>query len=182
MKNKKIFYLISFIIILIILVFLIYSKSSSNKKQESILEHPLKNIVIANTNKVGVIDKEKVMQQAIADFNEDYINYLSLSLGINKLHNSNFGYGNPKIKFVLENEVWSIEIIENSLLTKKQDITEEDFIIRITKKDIINILLSQDVKSSMENSVRSGNVKIEIVADKLELVSKGYLDIYKINS
>lgn len=182
-KKVKILYILFFIIILIIILLLFYSKSYNPNKEESILEHPLKNIVLANTNKLGVIDKEKLMEQAIIDFDEDYVNYLSLSLGINKLHNSNLGHGNPKIKFVLDNEIWSIEIIDNNLLTKKHDITEEDIVIKTTKEDIIHILLSQDVKSSIENSLKSGNIKIEIIANKLELISKGYLEIYKkINS
>lgn len=183
LTNKEIiFLLILLVIVLAAIFFLFYSKSPNSNKQEIILEHPLKNIVLANTNKVGIIDKEKVIQQGIMEFNEDYINYLSLSLGINDIHNSNLGYGNPKIKLILEDEIWSIEIKENILLTKKQDITDEDFLIKTTKKDIINILLSQNVKSSIENSLKSGDIKIEITAEKLELVSKGYLNIYnKIN-
>ena len=69
-------------------------------------------------------------------------------------------------------------LVEGDKLT----ITYNNDEIKTTKKDIINILLSQNVKSSIENSLKSGDIKIEITAERLELVSKGYLNIYnKIN-
>ena len=41
-------------------------------QQKVVLENPIKNIVFANANVDGVIDKQKVIEQATLEFNQKY--------------------------------------------------------------------------------------------------------------
>ncbi|MEK6914493.1 MAG: hypothetical protein AABW83_02475 [Nanoarchaeota archaeon] len=178
MINKKNF-IILIIILIIAISLILYSKSKKeNQKQEIILENPLKKIIINNTNEAKITNIEKIKEQALLDFNRKYIDYILLYLEIDELHKSNLGYGNPNIKFILDDESWNTEIANGILSTKKQQSNDEDMIIKTSRKEIINILLSENINLAIENSLKSKNIEIELVADKIELVSKGYLSMY----
>lgn len=142
-----------------------------------VLENPLKNIVFANTNDVGEVDRPAVIKQAVIEFDSEFINYLLVALGVRHLKKSFIGE-NPKIKFVLGDEVWSSEIINGMINTKLIDIEEEDLKISISKEEAVEALLSSNVEEFMKESVNNGNTKIELVAGKIELFNKGYLKMY----
>ncbi len=144
-----------------------------------VLENPLKNIVFANTNEQGEVDYNAVVEQGILEFNVDYINYLLVALGVNNLHKSLIGYGNPKVELVLDDEVWSSEVVRGGLNTKKSEIDDEDLKIVLSKKEAVEALLVNNVQEFMINSVYEGGTRIEMIAGKIELGSKGYLGMYK---
>ena len=147
---------------------------------EIVLEHPLKNIVFANTNQeTGEVNKQAVIQQAILEFDVDYINYLMVALGVNNLKKSLVGYGTPKVEMDIDGEIWSTEVIDDSLNTKKGAIEEEDIRVVLSKKEAIEGLLSNDLKNYIIESVQNGHTSIEMIAGKPELLSKGYLGMYK---
>jgi len=185
LKKFLIFFLIALIILIIIalilgyLLFNPFQKSDIiNNKNRVVLENPLKNIILKNTNEKGEINKEKVVEQAIIEFDNDYINYILIALGANKLYRSKIGYGNPRIELSIDEEVWSSEIVDNSFVTSKTTIENEDIIIKTSRKEMVESLLAKDIKVFMKDSVNSGITTIEVVAGKLELLSKGYLDMY----
>jgi len=148
-------------------------------KNEIILENPLKNIVFANTNEQGEVDYSAVVEQGVMEFDANYINYILVALGVNNLYKSMVGYGNPKVELVLDDEVWSSEVVRGGLDTKKSGIDDEDLRIVLSKKEAIEALLSNNVNKFMINSVYEGGTKIEMIAGKVELGSKGYLGMYK---
>jgi len=147
-------------------------------RNQVVLENPLKNIVFANTNANGEVDRDAVVMEGIANFDETYINYLLLSLGVGSLSKSKLGYGNPVLEMVVGNEAWNSEIVNKALATKKGAIDNEDLRISISKQEAVNALLASDIKQFMKDSVSNGNTQIEMVAGKAELLSKGYLDMY----
>jgi len=55
----------------------------------------------------------------------------------------------------------------------------KDLIIILSKEEAVRALLSQDIKQFLKDSVNNGDTKLEIVAGKVELASKGYLAMYK---
>jgi len=144
-----------------------------------VLENPLKNIVFTNTNEQGEVDYNAVVEQGILEFNVDYINYLLVALGVNNLHKSMIGYGNPKVELVLDDEVWSSEVVRGGLNTKKSGIEEEDLRIVLSKKEAVEALLANNINEFMINSVYEGGTRIKMIAGKIELGSKGYLGMYK---
>lgn len=150
----------------------------SGEKIQVVLENPLKGIVFANTNEAGQVDEEAVIEQAIIKFDEEFMDYILIALGVGVLHKSPL-FENPLIEFKLGDEIWSSEIIDGVPNSKKEDIDNEDLRISIQKKEAVKALLSEDIEQFMKDSVASDNTQIEIVAGKAELFSKGYLDMYE---
>ncbi len=170
------------IIILIVLIafFIFFNKnknSNQNLNQVIVIENPLKGIVLENTQN-GIINQTAIINQGIINFNENYINYLLIALGVSDLHKSSMSYGNPKIEIMLDDEVWNSEL-GDILNTKRGNSDDPDLRIRMKKQDAVIALLSTDIKKYIKDSVLSGNIQIEMVAGKVELFSKGYLDMYK---
>lgn len=155
-----------------------FVKKPVNQINQIVLENPLKNIVFVNTNEKGEVNKEKVIEEGILEFNEEYINYILIALGVGNLHKS-LVYGNPVVKFALDDEILGSELTSDGLKTTNGDIDNEDLKIMISKKQAVEALLAPDIENFMKDSVRSGNTQIEIIAGKVELASKGYLGMYK---
>lgn len=149
----------------------------SGEKTEIVLENPLRDIVFANTNEFGQVDKETVIEQGVMEFDEDYINYILVVLGVGYLHKSPL-LENPLIEFVLGDEVWGSEIIGGVPNSEKKEIDNEDLRISISKQEAVEALLAEDIEQFMKDSVAEGRTGIEMVAGKTELFSKGYLEMY----
>jgi len=148
--------------------------------QKIVLENPLKDIVLKYAE-AGVLSEEQtqqVIEEAVLEFNGDYINYLLVALGIHNLHSA-LGFGNPKIEMDLGGEIWGSEIIKGVQNTDRSAIEGEDIKIRLSKEEAVKAILSSDVEQFMKDSVGSGNTQIELVAGKVELFGKGYLNLYK---
>lgn len=162
----KKFFLILGIILLILLVggmFLYFiTASPSNPKTE--IEKPIKNLS---------------QEEAFLQFNESYIGYLVFAIGGWKLHNPPLSDDTPKIKVIVDEEVYVSEIINGEIKTEKKEIEEEDIIIRTTKQEIINSILAGDMKTYIKQSVQEGKTSFELKASYTTLFSKGYLNIYK---
>ncbi|MEN9625684.1 MAG: hypothetical protein RL557_12 [archaeon] len=167
------------IIFLVALYFFFPFKKSESGLNKKVIENPLKNIILENTNAKGEVNIDKVVQEATAEFNEVYINYILIALGVKNLHASSFGYGNPKIELRIDDEIWSSEIVDGRLHTKKQATDDEDAIIYMSKKEAVHALLSSNLTDFMTDSVKSGRTRIEMIADNTELFTKGYLKMYQ---
>lgn len=190
MKNKKglfggILKLLGFIFLLILIIiglavyFIFFKSDDKSRFPGAVIENPMKNIVLNNTDSSGRVNIENVIEQGVISFNVDYINYLLLALGVNGLHKSYVGYGNPIVEMDIENEVWNSEVLDGMLKTNKASIDNEDLKISLSKEEAVKALLSNNIRDYMKNSVVNGNTRIEMVAGKVELASKGYLDMYK---
>jgi hypothetical protein len=182
---------IKFLIILLFIAFIILiavgagyfmKKSQQINKSENVqivIENPLKNIVFSNTDKkTGEVNKQKAVEQAVFEFNEEYINYILAALGISYLHKSPLGE-NPKIKFVLGDETWSSEIVDGRPQTAKKETENEDLKISLSREEAVEAMLSKNIEEFMKSSVATGKTNIEMVAGKTELFMKGYLDMYE---
>jgi hypothetical protein len=177
------------IIIILIIIFIViaglfmFNKSHNNSVNNPIYssssssQNPINGIVLSNTVN-GNVNHSAILEKGIIDFNESYINYLLSALGTSMLHKSNFGYGNPKIEFDLGDEVWNSEL-GSEIITKRGNSDKPDLKIKMSKEEAVLALLSSDIKQYMKDDVTSGKIQIEMVAGKVELYSKGYLDMYK---
>lgn len=175
-KFSRIFLAIVLVLIVLSAVFL-FGFLKSGKKLEIVLENPLKEIIFANTNEAGKVNYNAVLEQGVLDFNEDYINYLLVALGVNNLHKSYIGYGNPVVEFVVDDEIWTSEL-DNGLNTLKGAGDNEDLRISVSREEAVNAILSSDIEQFMRDSVADGKTRIEMIAGKVELGSKGYLTMY----
>ena len=127
---------------------------------------------------MGVVDREAVVEQGILSFNADYINYLLVAMGVGNLYKSFIGYGNPRVEFVLDGEVWSTELTSEGFNTAQASIDDPDLRISMSKEEAIEALLATDAVGFMKTSVSSGETQVEMIAGKVELGSKGYLTMY----
>jgi hypothetical protein len=178
--HKKIIKVLLIIFVVVLILLIAFAAGFLFKKPktvEVVFENPLKNIILANTNANGEVNVNKVIEQGVMEFNEDYINYILAGLGTDSLHSSILT-GNPFLELVLRDEVWSSEIIGNIPKSKIGSIENEDLRITISKDEAVKAILSADIKKFMKDSVANGNTKIEMIAGKVELFSKGYLDMY----
>ncbi|MEM0465841.1 MAG: hypothetical protein QXW97_04055 [Candidatus Pacearchaeota archaeon] len=149
--------------------------------QNSILfGNPMKEILIKNADKYGNVDINEAIRQGVLNFNHTFLTYLLNSIGVDKLHKSSLGYGYPRLIIVLDDEYWNVVVFDKSKgLTIGEGVIDDiDIKIEISKEEAVRALLSSDIKAFMKNSVINGNTKIETIAKKLELYSKGYLDLY----
>ena len=181
-KNfPRIVFIIIVGIVILLAVLYLYApfKKSAREGERKTIENPLQKVIFENTNAKGEIDTNKVVEEAVIAFNEEYIRYILIALSVHHLHASSFGYGNPLLELQIDDEIWSAEIIDGTVHIQKQAIANEDAIIFMSKKEVVRALLSSNLENFMTESVKSGRTKIEMVADKTELFTKGYLKMYQ---
>jgi len=178
-RHLKKFLFISgiFLVIIIILAGVYFFGWFSGSGDKIVLENPLKNIVLSNTNAQGQVNYDAVVSEGVMNFNVDYINYIMAALGVGKLHKSLIGYGNPVIEMQIDDETWNAEI-DNGLRTIPGSVEDPDLRVIMTKEEAVKALLSPDIGEFMKTSVYNRNTQIEMVAGKVELGSKGYLSMY----
>jgi len=171
------------IVFVIIFILLIAVGAGFFLKKPTLVEvnfaNPIEHIILANTNlETGIIDKEVVIEEAIFEFNEDYINYILAALGTGYLHKSILG-GDPVIELNLEEEIWHAKIVGGIPESVNQETDKEDLRVIISKEEAVKAILSEDIEQFMKDSVNRGDIQLELVASKAELFTKGYLDMYK---
>jgi len=174
---KKIFLVIGIIIIITLILGGMFMFGFFTGKREIIFVNPIENIVLVNTNEAGLVNEQAVIEQAVIEFNSDYINYILAALGTGYLHKSPL-FENPFVEFVLGDETWSSEIKKGVPNAQQTSIDNEDLRIMISKEEAVKALLSDNIEQFMKESYSNGNLRIEMIAGKTELFSKGYLKMY----
>jgi len=182
-KNRRTKKIIKILIIIFSIVFILLIAFGvgfliKKPKIEVYLENPIAGIVLKYTDEGGITNKTSVIEQGVIEFNEDYINYILVALGVGYLHKSLL-FENPLIEFDLGGEIWNSEIIKGIPNSKKARIEDEDLRISISKEEAVEALLANNIEEFMKQSVANGNTNIEMVAGKTRLFSKGYLEMYK---
>jgi hypothetical protein len=103
------------------------------------------------------------------------INYMSVQLYLYNLHNIPLTNNNPRIQVYLENTSYSIEIIKGEIYVTQKVTKSPDIIIRTTLDEVSKIIENPEYA---KDSISSGKSSVEIVANKLVLLLKGYAKIY----
>jgi hypothetical protein len=114
-------------------------------------------------------------EEAVAQFDENFVYYLLVSIGAGELHTPIFSSDTPKILFYIDDEVYNAEVEDGRILVERGEIEEEDIIIRTSKEEGVKMVMNSNYVSE---SFASGGSSFELVADNLELAGKGYLGIY----
>jgi len=166
------------IIFLIILFAYFFITAPENNQETTTIENPLKPIIQKNTNAQGLVNKNKIIQEGVAAFNSEYIEYILYALGAQELYTSPLGYGNPKLVIYIDGEIYSAEIVDQTVHISQNSITDPDFAMYISKEEIVNALLAQNMQQHLVDAYKSGDIRAEMLAGKAELVTKGYLNLY----
>jgi hypothetical protein len=115
-------------------------------------------------------------EQAVQQFNESFVLYLLYQIKANNLHNPPLSESTPKIKFYIDQDAYSAEVVDGVIFVKKGEMSNVDIIIRTTKQEGVKMLQSSQ---AVVNSFSSGASDIEMVAGKATLFTKGYLKMYE---
>lgn len=165
-KNKKriVFILITIsailIICLLIISYYLFFYNTKNKGGGKKLTNPALGLTF---------------EEAVEKFDESFVLYLLASIEAYKLHNTPFSSETPKIEFYISDDVYNAEIIKGSINVKKGEIDDEDITITTTKEEGVKMLLDENY---IDDSFKEGKSSAELIAGKLELAAKGYLEIY----
>ena len=118
-------------------------------------------------------------EQARIGFDESYIDYIIFAIDGWRLHNPPLSKDIPKIKVIVDSEIYVSKITDGQIVTEKKDIDKEDIIITTNKEEMVNAVLSFEIKQYIKNSVAEGKTSVELVAGYTTLFSKGYLFLYE---
>ncbi|MEK6819184.1 MAG: hypothetical protein AABY10_04605 [Nanoarchaeota archaeon] len=115
-------------------------------------------------------------EEAALKFDESFVLYVLYNLGANNLHNPPLSSEKPKIEFNFDSEVFNAEVMDGEIFVNKGSIDDEDIKIVTTKEEIVKMIRNS---LYVEQSFNEGKSRIEMVAGKVKLLSKGYLQMYK---
>ena len=136
--------------------------------------------VIQDLEQQGVeVNETQVIEKAEIEFDYNYINYVLFAMSAWKLHNPPLSSETPKIMVVVGEETYYSEVINTEISTYLEEVGEEDIVVTISKQEVIQAMLAEDMAEFMKQSVANRETQMELVAGSLTLASKGYLQMYK---
>ena len=113
--------------------------------------------------------------QAVSKFDEDFVFYLIYNLEAYNLHNPPLSSNYPKIEVAVDNVIYNVLVIKGAIKVNLGAIKNEDLTIKTTKMEAVKMLRDSNYVKQSFNDKKSS---IELVAGKLTLFSKGYLNLY----
>ena len=116
------------------------------------------------------------LEEAIKQFNDDDVYYLSIIVEAYNLHNAPFSDDTPKIELNADGEVYSVEVIEGQIIVERGEIYGEDITIYSAKEEIVKMLMDPDY---IVESFGKGLSSVELVEDEVTLAAKGYLQLHE---
>lgn len=114
-------------------------------------------------------------EQAIFAFDENFVFYLLYNLKAYNLHNPPLSSNYPKIEIRVEDSVYNSAIKKGMIEVAKGEITDKDIVIRTTKEEAVKMMRD---KNYVTQSFSDGKSEIELIASKVMLFAKGYLNFY----
>lgn len=153
--NKKIILVILFVFIVLLAAvggFSYYALSNPNHQKNNIS-----------------ISEEK-------NLSTEHISYILNEMGAYQLKSYQ---GNPKIEIQVDDEIFSSEIIEGNITTKKGGAEDEDIKITTRKDEVFAIIDSENPKDYIKESVSSGRTSITLASSYTKLFARGYLNLYQ---
>lgn len=122
-----------------------------------------------------IVIKSKNINYTLSDIQKQLVDYTSVILKIYNLHNIPFTTITPKVQVYIDNNSYYIEVSHGDIIINYGVTPSPDIIIRTTTAAVIGGLESG---TSAQQSLSSGAISIEMVANKIILFSKGYLSLY----
>ncbi|MFZ1970826.1 MAG: hypothetical protein WAU65_01445 [Candidatus Nanoarchaeia archaeon] len=122
-----------------------------------------------------ILIKTDVTNYSLSDIEKDLINYTSVVLKIYNLHNIPFTSITPKIQVKIDDIAYSLEVSSGNIIISDGYINNPDLMITTTSQDLLNL---QENNISVKDSISSGKIRIDQVADKFTLFAKGYLSLF----
>ena len=141
-------------------------------------ELKLEGVVINEGEDISETVQEKIIERAELEFDKDYINYVLYAMSAYELHNPPLSDSKPKIRVLVDEENYYSIVEEGNVSTFLEEVENPDMGIKISKREVIEAMLVEDMTLFMKESVFNGRTEIELIANKFTLASKGYLQMY----
>ncbi len=166
-QRHRLRHTIVFTILLLVLMLLIlsyrhlsYAEQRSHPRESRVLKNPVEDLS----------DEE-----AIAQFNEDFVLYLLYTIKAQRLHNPPLSKSTPKIEVFVDEDVYRAEVIDNVIYVGRGRFSAKDIVITTSAREAVQMLRDQ---SHIVESFAQGNSHLEIIEDKVTLFAKGYREIH----
>jgi len=115
------------------------------------------------------------LEEAIAEFDEEFVYYLLVSIKAYNLHEPPLSSDKPKIEFLIDSEVFNAIVDDGRIVVEKGQIDSEDMSISTTTEEAV--LMVQN-RNYVQDSFVTEKSTIELKAEKSTLFAKGYLSLY----
>jgi len=168
MIKRPFLFAVSLTFLFIVIAFLFVISYTGNRKAD-----------YSYINPMVILETEEKKVEFNDELTADHINYLLNELEVYKLHNPPLSKDTPKLEVKIDNEYWSVEIVDNKLITKKGRIENADIQLVTTKQEVVNALNSDDSLDYFRDSFARLNSWIELNAGFTKLFFKGYYGLYK---
>lgn len=122
-----------------------------------------------------ILIKKGLVNYSEADIEKELVTYASVVLKLYNLHNIPFTAIPPKVQVKIDNNNYYLEISDGEIIINSGIVSNPDIKIETTSDGILNVVNNG---GSITDAISSGEVKIDILASKLVLFSKGYLELY----
>ncbi len=110
---------------------------------------------------------------------EEQISFLLYKMSADKLKKQPFTGDEPRIEFSVSNVNYCSKVVDGNIFTKLGDCEKPDIKVSIDGKNMIYLLNSNNTKEDIQNFSSEGKIRIEMLASKTTLFSKGYLKLYE---
>jgi flagellar basal body-associated protein FliL len=156
---KKMWFILGIIliIILVIIAFIYFALAKPSYKKEDF----------------------NVERQNVTRVEATHVKYLLNEMGAWQLHNIPLSYEKPGIEVVVDDQTFYAEVDKGVIEVSKESLDNVDLKISVGAEELIKVLASDDIKTSIKDSVSAGRIQLELVAGYTKLFSKGYLGLYK---
>jgi hypothetical protein len=114
-------------------------------------------------------------EQAISEFNENFVFYLLYDMKAYNLHNPPLSSDYPRIEINVGGEIFSASVKGGEIFVSDVQILDKDIVIRTTKEEAVKMMRDENYVSQ---SFNDGKSSIELAASKTSLFAKGYLNFY----
>ena len=114
--------------------------------------------------------------EALAQFNVMYIRYLLAIVNATRLHNPPLSSNIPKINFYIEDQTYHATVDKGLVGVASGEIANGDISIHTTRAEIIKMLKDP---TNIPLSFSNGGSSVDMVAGKLSLALKGYVQLYE---
>jgi len=115
------------------------------------------------------------IEEAVLQFDENYLTYLLYSLDVQKLHNPPFSSNTPKIEIYVGEEVYGAQVFKGRIFLAGGFLDEKDIIIRTSSAEVVKMLRNRNY---VADSFNSGGSSVELISGKVTLMAKGYFELY----
>ncbi len=128
-----------------------------------------------NLNEIKKLIESSTDEQIAEQFDERFVVYLLRNINAQELHNLPLTSNYPRLELIFGDKVFNANVIDGKIYVDNGEIENEDVVIFTNMEEAIKMV--RDSRYVAE-SFKQGRSGLKPVANKPELLGKGYLELY----